>query len=90
MVKDSEDGFILDLDNIINEELRNLGQLMFMFESLLNEMGIRSVEVFENRKRYLKKFIESISSLSNKEELSLCHQLLDFVLEDILINKKTY
>lgn len=67
VVKDTDDGFILDLDNIINEELRNLGQLMFMFESLLNEVGVRPAEVFDNRKRYLKKFIESISNLSNKE-----------------------
>lgn len=28
--------------------------------------------------------------MNNKDDLSLCHQLLDFVLEDILINKKTY
>lgn len=31
-----------------------------------------------------------MSSLNNKEDLVLCQQLLDFVLEDILISKKTY
>lgn len=35
-------------------------------------------------------FIVSMNSLETKEELSLCHQLLDYILEDILIHKKTY
>lgn len=36
---------------------------------MLNELGVRSLEVLENRKRYLKRFIESINinNLSNKE-----------------------
>jgi hypothetical protein len=75
---------------VINEELKNLGQIVYMLEAILNELGVRFQEIMENRKRYLKRFIESINNLNNKEELSLCHQLLDFVLEDIFINKKTY
>lgn len=44
----------------------------------------------EEKRSFLRRFILSLPSLDNKEELSLCHQLLDFILEDILINKKTY
>lgn len=57
---------------------------------MLHEQGVSCHDIFDNRKRYLKRFIESINNLNNKEDLVLCQQLLDFVLEDILIPKKTY
>ncbi len=91
MVKDPEDSFLSDLQNIINQELKHLNQLLYMLEGILNQSGVRTIQILENRKRYLKKFIEAINNnQSNKQQLSLCHQLLDFVLENILINKKTY
>lgn len=55
--RDPEDGFLLDLDNIITEELKNLIQLINMLENMLSELGIRTLEVIDNRKRYLKRFI---------------------------------
>lgn len=41
-VKD-DDSFLFDLDNIINEELKNLGQLLCMFEGMLNELGLKGM-----------------------------------------------
>lgn len=55
--RDPEDGFLLDLDNIITEELKHLIQLINMLENMLSELGIRTLEVIDNRKRYLKRFI---------------------------------
>jgi hypothetical protein len=79
-IKSPDDNFLLDLDAIIKEELRHLKEIIIFLEGILSELGIRSQDTMDNRKRYLKRFIESLNNLSNKEELSLCHQLLDFVL----------
>jgi|JI10StandDraft_1071094.scaffolds.fasta_scaffold2415175_2 hypothetical protein len=41
--RDPEDGFLLDLDNIITEELKHLIQLINMLENMLTELGIRTL-----------------------------------------------
>lgn len=64
--------------------------MLSSFEGILYDFGISPQEPMEEKRSFLRRFILSLPSLDNKEELSLCHQLLDFILEDILINKKTY
>ena len=44
----------------------------------------------DRKKEHLKSFIVWMGGLSSKEELCLCHQLMDYILEDILISKGTY
>ena len=86
----SEDSFIYDLGNILNEELKHLSILNQTYEAVLLEGKISMSQIIEKKKYHLKNFIASINNLESKEELSLCHQLLDYILQDILINKTTY
>jgi hypothetical protein len=44
-VKSPDDSFLFDLDNVINDELRNLNQIIFMLEGMLNEYGIKNQEI---------------------------------------------
>ena len=52
-------------------------------------MGMDLREVLNNKRAYLKEFILSLENV-NFRELCLSHQLLDYIMEDILISKKTY
>ena len=61
-----------------------------VYEDVLLEGKLNIGEVLDRKKHFLKSFIVSMNNLETKEELSLCHQLLDYILEDILINKATY
>ena len=56
---------------------------------MLIDMGLDLREVLNNKKGYLKEFILSLENMNFREQC-LCHQLLDYIMEDILISKKTY